>query len=72
MDNEEEDLDDHGYPNIQEIVEFDKEMSICSSYPFRHKTRLHCAERKAKLFGEWTKKLGDVNFVLYYVLSVST
>ena len=23
------------------------------SYPFRHKTTLHCAERKAKLFGNW-------------------
>ena len=26
---------------------------ICSSYPFRQKTRLHCAERKANVYGEW-------------------
>ena len=26
---------------------------ICSSYPFLHRTRFHCAERKAKVYGEW-------------------
>ena len=25
---------------------------ICSSYPFRHKPRLHWAERKANVYGE--------------------
>ena len=24
--------------------------------PFRHKTRLHCAERKAKVYGEWAMR----------------
>ena len=29
---------------------FAKELEKC---PFRHKTRLHCAQRKAKVYGEW-------------------
>ena len=47
-----ENLDDYGCPKIQDLVKTDN-LCICSSYPFRHKTRLHCAERKAKLYGEW-------------------
>ena len=47
-----ESLDDYGCPKIQHLVEMDS-LWICSSYPFRHKTRLHCAERKAKVYGEW-------------------
>ena len=47
-----EDLDDYGCPKIQDLVKTDC-LWICSSYPFRHKTRLHCAERKAKVYGEW-------------------
>ena len=54
MDKEVEDLDDHVCPNIQELVESDNQMWICPSYLFRHKTTLHCAERKVKLFGECT------------------
>ena len=53
-DNEVENLDDHGCPKLQQLVESDKQILICSSYPFRHKTTLHCAERKANLFGEKT------------------
>ena len=45
-------LDDYGCPKIQDLVKTDL-LWICSSYPFRHKTRLHCAERKAKVYGEW-------------------
>ena len=41
-----ENLDDYGCPKIQDLVKTDN-LWICSSYPFRHKTRLHCAERKA-------------------------
>ena len=37
-------LDDYGCPKIQDVVKTDSSW-ICSSYPFRHKTRLHCAER---------------------------
>ena len=47
-----ENLDDYGCPKIQDLVKTDS-LWICSSYPFRHKTRLHCAERKAKVYGEW-------------------
>ena len=47
-----ENLDDYGCPEIQDIVKTDSSR-ICSSYPFRHKTRLHCAKRKAKVYGEW-------------------
>ena len=48
-----ENLDDYGCPKIQDLIKTDS-FWICSSYLFRHKTRLHCAERKLKVFGEWT------------------
>ena len=50
-----ENLDDYGCPKIQDLVGEGKTNSswICSSYPFRHKPRLHSAERKAKLSGDW-------------------
>ena len=44
-----ENLDDHGCSRVENLV--DEETLICSSYPFRQKITLHCAERKAKLFG---------------------
>ena len=47
-----ENLDDYGCPKIQDLVKTDS-LWICSNYTFRHKTRLHCAERKAKVYGEW-------------------
>ena len=47
-----ENLNDYGCPKNQDPVKTDNSW-ICSSYPFRHKTRLHCAERKAKVYGEW-------------------
>ena len=47
-----ENLDDYGCSKIQDLVKTDSSW-ICSSYPFRHKTRLHCAERKAKVSGDW-------------------
>ena len=46
-----ENLDDYCCPNMQDLVKTDS-LWICSSYPCRHKTRLHCAERKAKVYGE--------------------
>ena len=46
-----ENLEDHGCPKVQDLV--DEETWICLSYPFRHKTILHCGERKAKWFGNW-------------------
>ena len=47
-----ENLDDYGCPKIQDLVEMNS-LWICFSYPFRHKTRLHCAEKKAEVYGEW-------------------
>ena len=47
-----ENSDDYGCPKIQDLVKMDISW-ICSSYLFRHKTRAHCAERKANLHGEW-------------------
>ena len=47
-----ENLDDYGCPEIQNFVKTDS-LWICSSYLFRQKTRLHCAERKVKVYGEW-------------------
>ena len=47
-----ENLDDYGCPKIQDLVKTDS-LWNCFSYPFRHKTKLHCAERKAKVYGDW-------------------
>ena len=47
-----ENLDDYGCPKVLNIVKTES-LWICSSYSFRHKTRLYCAERKAKVYGEW-------------------
>ena len=45
-------LDVYGCLKNQDLVRMDS-LWICSSYLFRHKTRLHCAERNAKVYGEW-------------------
>ena len=50
-----ENMDEYGCPIIQDLVETDSSL-ICSSYPFRHKTKLHYVERKAKVYGEWAVK----------------
>ena len=46
---------DYGCPKVQDFVKMDS-LWMCSSYPSRHKTRLHCAEREAKVYGEWAKQ----------------
>ena len=51
FDREVKNLEDQGCPKVQDLV--DEENWICSSYPFRHKTTLHSAEREAKFFGNW-------------------
>ena len=51
FDKEVEEFENHGCLKVQDLV--DEEICICSSYPFRQKTTLHCAERKAKLFINW-------------------
>ena len=55
MEREVENLEDHGCPNDQDLV--DEESWICLSYPFRHKTTPQCAERKSNLFGNWILRL---------------
>ena len=45
-------LDDYSCPKCQSLVKTDS-LWNCSSYPFRHKPRLHSAERKTKVYGEW-------------------
>ena len=54
-----ENLDDYGCPKIQDLVGDRKTDSswICSIYFFRHKTRLDCAKRKAKVYGEWAMQI---------------
>ena len=47
-----ENFDDYGCPKIQDLVKTDS-LLICCNYPFRHKTRRRCAERKTKVNGEW-------------------
>ena len=53
-----ENRDDYGCPKKQDLFGEGKADSswIYSSYPFRHKTRFHCAEKKAKVYGEWATK----------------
>ena len=50
-----EKLDDYGCPKNQHFVGVGNMDSswICSSYPFGHKTELHCAEKKTKVYREW-------------------
>ena len=43
-------LDDYGCPKIQDLFKTESSW-IFFSYPFRQKTRIHCAERKAKVYG---------------------
>ena len=49
-----ESLYEYGCPKVQDLVGEGKVDSswICSCYLFRHKARLHCAESKAKVYGE--------------------
>ena len=56
MEKECENLYDHGCHKIHELVDpyAEKEVWICSSYPFGDKTTPHCVERKFKLLGNWT------------------
>ena len=65
-----EKLDDYGCPKVQDLVKTDS-LWICSSYLFRHKRRLPCAESKAKVYGEWGMGYATVvNIVRVYCLCV--
>ena len=50
-----DDLVDYGCPKVQDLVGGGKadSSSVCSCYPFRQKPRLHFAERKSKVYGDW-------------------
>ena len=49
-----ESLDDNGCPKVRGLDKMDSSW-MCLSNPFghRHKTMLHCAERKEKVYEEW-------------------
>ena len=63
-----ENLDYYGCSKIQELVGEGTANSswICSSYTFRHKTRLHCGKRKAEVCGDWA--LQYLNLEILYIL----
>ena len=69
-----ENLDDYGCPKIQDPVGEGKMNTswICSSYPFRHKTRLHCADRKAKVYGDWAMQHLILQFLYVFFVFVFT
>ena len=60
-----ENLDDYGCPKIQDLVKTDS-WWICSSCPFRHKSKIQCAERKAKVYRDWAMQ----NLYFFYVFIV--
>ena len=62
-------LDDYGCPKIQDLVKTDS-LWICFNYLFRHKTRLHCAERKAKVYGE--RAMQHLQFLYVFIVFVFT
>ena len=40
------------------------------SFPFPHKTRLHCAEMKANVYGDWAMQHLNVKIVRVYCICV--
>ena len=66
-----ENLDDYGSLKIQNLVKTDS-LWNCFSYPFRHKTRLHCAERKAKVYGEWAMQYLNFQNLYAFIVFVFT
>ena len=48
-----ENLDDYGCPKYRDLDGEANSSWMCSTYLLRHITRLHCAERKAKVYGVW-------------------
>ena len=46
LDKESEKMDDLGCPKVRNLVH--EEMWLSSNYPFRHKTTLHCADKKIR------------------------
>ena len=58
-------LDDYGRPKFQDLVKTNSSW-ICSSYTFRPKTRVHCAERKTNVYGDWAMQ----HLQFFYVFNV--
>ena len=59
-----ENLDDYGCPKIQELnCDW-----LCSSYPYRHRTTLHCAEKRQKFLvhGLYNYSIGDSLFIVLF------
>ena len=56
MERELENFKDHGCHIFRDLVDprADEKMWICSIFLIKHKILIHCAERKAKLLGNWT------------------
>lgn len=53
-------LEHFGCPTVSDLSFIDEnglfcDSFRCTSYPFRHQYTTHCAERKALLYGQWTK-----------------
>ena len=74
LDKEVEKLDDHGCPKNRGLAETDENILICSSFLIGIKTKVHCAECKAKLFGNWTMqhlKLKILDFEKFFRSYVS-
>ena len=69
-----ENLDNYGCPKIRDLVGKGKANSswICSSYPFQYKTRLHCAERKAKVYADWAMQHLNLYILLVCIIFVFT
>ena len=69
-----ENLDDYECPKIQDLVGEGKTDSswICCSYPFQHKTKLHCSERKAKVYGEGALQHLDLKILYVFIVFVLT
>ena len=54
-----ENFDDLGCPKASKLLENDDAEWNCSNYPYRHKKTLHCAEKKAYVYGIWTLNFFD-------------
>ena len=71
-----ENLDGYGCPSIQDLLvaEDGKNVSwICSSCTFGHKSRFHCAKRKANVYGERALQHSDLYiWYLCYVFAGAT
>ena len=64
-----ENLDGYGCTDIQDLVKMDG-LWDCSRDLFRHKARLHCAERKLKVYDE--RAMHQLYFLYVFIVFVFT